>query len=284
MSSFKLDTLSGLLCAIAERFETLQLLGQTVVVESLYCPRCSGHRRMTLRLVTYLGDILKPRYLPQGKAKAAAAGIPQAMSKEDEVESVLINLRRGVAPLLFTYTCVQCECLFTGVVYKGQHAEELALFSNSPAGIATANTPEPVAYYLDQAARCQSVGALSASVVMYRAALENILELAGYNERMLGPKLRALEEDLKNKAARVPGWAGRVDPVYLESIKKLGDGAIHSNGGDISLQGNLDGALVNELQVALEEILDHAYEKPLVEAARLQRLKAAAAALTPKKK
>ena len=48
----------------------------------------------------------------------------------------------------------------------------------------TASTPPEVAYYLDQAARSQAVVAFTATVVMYRAALEHLRLEQGYDQKM----------------------------------------------------------------------------------------------------
>jgi hypothetical protein len=86
-------------------------------------------------------------------------------------------------------------------------------------GLSTPNTPPPVAYYLDQAHRARSVGALSAAAAMYRAALDQILFEQGFTEGTLGPKIGALEK-------ANPRWLANLDPAYLTVIKQIGDGAI----------------------------------------------------------
>ncbi|WP_158616544.1 DUF4145 domain-containing protein [Corallococcus sp. CA054B] len=184
-----------------------------------------------------------------------------------------------MSPFLFTYVCLQCECLFTGVVYSGPEKDELALFSKSPGGIATAHTPKAVAYYLDQAARCQSVGALSAAMAMYRASLEHILGLAGF-KGMLHAKVQALVAAIKDGSA--PEWSKRLDVAYLNCIKEIGNAAIHTNGGDISVQEHISAELVALIQVTIEAIIDRAYEEPAKDKARLEQMQAVAAAV-PKK-
>ncbi|RYY92867.1 MAG: DUF4145 domain-containing protein [Chitinophagaceae bacterium] len=283
MGTFELNTLDGLRRTIAENFWSLRT-GTSVAVGTLYCPCCSDQRKMNFKMLWHVATAFSHGPNPQRKHPYSDPSYRGEMSDDELVAEALEHLTQGMAPSLFTYSCVQCETLFSGVVYDGPDGEELALFSKVPGGIATKNTPPAVAYYLDQASRCRSVGALSAAMSMYRAALEQMLECAGYNESMLGNKLRALEEDIKKGAVRTPGWAKKIDRAYLESIKKLGDGSIHSNGGDIAIQGNITEDVLNEAQVAFEEILEHAYEGPLREAARMQRLKAAAAAVSPKKK
>ena len=56
---------------------------------------------------------------------------------------------------------------------------------NRTGGLAMPNTPEGVAFYLDQAAKSHSVGANSAAIAMYRGALEHLLFQQGYKTGML---------------------------------------------------------------------------------------------------
>jgi hypothetical protein len=81
--------------------------------------------------------------------------------------------RAGSRALLFK--CLQCGTESTALLFEGPNGYELAVFPKVHGGLSTPHTPQPVAYYLDQAKRAQSVGANSAAVAMYRSALEHLL-------------------------------------------------------------------------------------------------------------
>jgi hypothetical protein len=105
-------------------------------------------------------------------------------------------------------------------------------------GIASANTPEGVAFYLDQAARCHNISANSAAITMFRSALEWLLEDGGFTEKMIGPKLAALDKAIAEGTA--PSWVNEIGPEYLKVIQDLGNTATHTNGGDLTKQGAFD--------------------------------------------
>ena len=135
-------------------------------------------------------------------------------------------------PVLATLTCVQCDTIFTAVLYQSPEGKGLAILPSTYGGLTTPHTPAGVAYYLDQAQRSQSVGANSAAVAMFRAALDHLLFEQGFKKGMCGQKLAELEGAVKAGAA--PKWANELDAEFLTVMKQLGDGAIHPNDGKIS--------------------------------------------------
>ena len=102
------------------------------------------------------------------------------------------------APMLVTMTCVQCDTLFTGLVYVGPDGKNLAVLPSTYGGLTTPHTPTGVAYYLDQAQRSRSVGANSAAVTMFRAAFDHLLFEQGFQKGMCGQKLAELEASCKS--------------------------------------------------------------------------------------
>jgi hypothetical protein len=172
----------------------------------------------------------------------------------------------GAIPALFVATCLQCRQSITILVSEGPGGPEVVALPTTYGGLSTPNTPEPVAFYLDQAQRCQSVGALSATVAMYRAALEQLLYEQGYRDGMLKKKIDDLITD-----TNAPCWRDQLDPAFLEAMKDLGNAAIHPNDGDISKQAALHAGLLREVRALFEELLEEAYE---VEKRRANRLKA----------
>ena len=179
--------------------------------------------------------------------------------------------------LLVLLHCVQCDATFTAVTFNGIQGEELAIFPSVPGGLSTPNTPPGVSYYLDQASRAQSVGARSAAVAMYRAALEHLLHDQGYTKGMLHQKITALENDVQS--GQGPAWARTLDPAYLVAIKELGNASIHTNDGDITVQAELDNHVLELMSETFAELLHTTYEEPLAKAARLQAMQAKVAKL-----
>lgn len=151
---------------------------------------------------------------------------------------------------------------------------ELAALPESYGGLATPNTPPPVAYYLDQAHRARSVGARSAAAAMYRAALEQVLFEQGFTEGTLGHKINALLDD-----DEPPVWVSELDSEYLTVIKIIGDGAIHANDGDVEKQKEIDFAAVLAVDALFAEILDVIYERTHERRERLASLKGVAGVL-----
>ena len=184
------------------------------------------------------------------------------------------RLERVLAPSLFRFTCVQCDALFTALIYLGPDGPALAVFPSVRGGLTTPRTPKSVAYYLDQAHRAQSVGAYSAALAMFRSALEHLLYEQGYTQRMLGPKLRQLGVAVEDGTA--PKWAKELNPAFLAVLKELGDGAIHPNDGDIGTQEAADSTLVALVTQTFQHLLVKVYEEAAREQRALEALQASA--------
>ena len=112
---------------------------------------------------------------------------------------------------------------------------------------------------------------------MFRAALELLLLDQGYKDRMLGPKLQALEKDIT--AGKAPKWALDLDTAFLRVIKDLGNASIHAETTDVSKQGQFDSDLYMRVAQTFQELLDLIYEDPLRKANRLSALQATSASL-----
>lgn len=95
---------------------------------------------------------------------------------------------------------------------------------------------------------------------------------------MCGPKIAALETDIKS--GKAPKWAMEADPEVMRAISQLGNGVLHTNGGDITLQENATPELLDVIALAVEELLDLVYERPAQVQARKAALQAAAAKMT----
>jgi hypothetical protein len=219
----------------------------------IYCPRCGAMRRMDVKVLY-------------------SAGVFEEASKPAYREGPRPDYAKALVPSLFEYRCVQCETLFTAVICAGPNGKPLYLVVPSrEGGLATPNTPKGVAFYLDQAHRASMTGAWSATMAMYRAALDHLLHEKGYVKGMTGQKLADLEADLAKGAAKA-AWAKDIDPAFLAAIKNLGSGAIHTNDGEIAQQAVLDEQLFASVTAAFVEILDAVYERPVQRAARLKAM------------
>jgi hypothetical protein len=109
---------------------------------------------------------------------------------------------------------------------------------------------------------------------MYRAALDQLLFHEGFANGTLGVKIR----DLK-AADPVPDWFRDLDPLYLDVINSIGNGAIHPNDGDIERQKVIDRRITEAVDALFTEILDLVYERPEEHRARLSAVRDAAAHL-----
>lgn len=164
-----------------------------------------------------------------------------------------------VTPSVHLMTCLQCSTLFTALLFAGPQGTELAVFPSKPGGLATKNTPAAVGYYLDQAWRCQSVGALSAAVVMYRSALEHLLREQGYAKGNLYERIEKVGADADAKTG--PDWVRSTPQEILHALRELGNGAVHTNDGDISKQATFDAGLLAILNVVIRGLLEEVYER-----------------------
>lgn len=173
-------------------------------------------------------------------------------------------------PCFVRGTCVQCKTIKYYLAYFGKAEECLSVISTTNSGFSTEHTPECVKFYLDQAYRSQCNGANSAAMVMYRAALEWILYEQGFHDGMLDKKINDLATALATEKA--PKWANDLDPEFLKAIKKIGNGAIHTNSGDISKQASLDNDAVKVMSCVFAEILNLIYERPALQKKQLEQL------------
>jgi hypothetical protein len=174
--------------------------------------------------------------------------------------------------------CYQCGTEFTLLRYLGAEGQpQLIVGSASKVGLSTPLTPLAVRYYLDQAYKAQCSGAYSAACAMFRSALEHLLHEQGFSDGMLDQKLKTLDGAIKSGTA--PVWAKELDTEYLQVMKALGNGAIHTNGGDISKQDVIDGNLVGAIKQVFHALLQVVYELPEKKKQNLADLKAKAAVL-----
>jgi hypothetical protein len=265
------DNLDGFLKAIHENAQieksalgtdpkTHEAIATTVkcftnFIDELFCPECGDIFRCQLENISINSFLCHTTYKLSGK-------------KEEKITSL---------PVIYKATCFQCDSETLLVLYQGPESLELAVLHDTYGGCVTKNTPGEVKYYIDQAYRSRSVGALSAAMAMYRSALEWVLYEQGYKVRMLGQQITALEKTVADGTA--PQWAREIAPNFLEAIKDIGNGAMHTNEGDITKQSELDKELIETIDIVFSELLDKIYEQPTRSAANLAKLQAVASKL-----
>lgn len=152
-----------------------------------------------------------------------------------------------------TYACVNCLRHYWAYFHRTQE-DDLALRvlpSHQPM-LSTANTPEAVAYYLEQAYLAQLVGAHSAAMGMYRSALDNFLDGNGKLEK----RIEDLAKQVENGSA--PRWARTLNARILTLIKEIGDTHMHANA--LTDLQNLNTDKLHRVQALMSHLLKQKYE------------------------
>ncbi|MGC5773624.1 DUF4145 domain-containing protein [Paenibacillus pabuli] len=218
--------------------------------EDIHCSKCSDIRKNEIEPL-YLNDNFNETYFGQLKLRYKQLGKNDIDEYEESVNKLL-------SPSFWQSKCLQCNSKSHIVIHEGPQGQEFLILPSSFGGLSTPNTPKNVSFYLDQANRSHILGANSAAMAMYRAAIEHILVEQGYTRRMLGNKIQDLLMDVANEEA--PSWAYEVDAEFLQYIKKLGDSAIHANDGEIEQQIHLDNELIKNVKTVISFLLFSIYE------------------------
>ena len=179
-------------------------------------------------------------------------------------------------PSLLRYICGACESIYFPLLFFGAKGLTLLIASQVGTGIQCEVAPAGVNYYLDQAAKCESTGALSAAVGMYRVALECFLYDQGFKKGMIGKKLQALER--RARRADAADWMRNLDSEMMKVLNRLGNAAMHYD-GDIAAQAILDKDTLIAVRDTFAWILGAAYEEPLKRKAAAAKIQAALTAM-----
>lgn len=214
-------------------------------IDEQFCPHCGAIRKCELTNITYDN---RYRYTTDKEIK------------------FISNL-----PYVYKTRCLQCDHEAILIIYAVEKEIKMAVLHDTYSGCITPNTPTEVKYYIDQAFRARSMGAYSAAMAMYRSALEWIMYGQGYTDGMLGKKIDDLQNDISKGTA--PKWAVEVNVDFLNAIKEIGNGAMHTNKGDITKQKEIDKDLIEIVDVVFAELLDKIYEQPSRSNTNLNRLK-----------
>lgn len=209
----------------------------------LFCPKCGERRKCFVEIAGYPCGIVKNE-------------------KKEELKKL---------PVVYRAKCFQCDKEAILVLYEGPEKIELAILRNTYGGGVTENTPDEVKYYIDQANRSRMMGALSASMAMYRSALEWLLYEQGYVEGMLGKKIDKMEDDIKNGEG--PNWTKMLSAEMITAIKNIGNSSMHTNNGEISKQKVISKELLEVVDIVFAELLDIIYEAPKKRETALEKLK-----------
>lgn len=242
--------------ATSENVNMTQVMSFHDFTDELFCPKCGAARRCKLEHLQFFDPHHSSNYF---------SSFRKLLKKDAPDEFEFDSL-----PVIYESTCLQCTSKTLLIVYQGPTSLELAVLHDTYGGCVTANTPEEVKYYIDQAYRARSVGALSAAMSMYRSALEWVLFQQGFTKGMLGQKISDLENAIKDDKA--PKWAKEINPAFLKAIKNIGNGAMHTNGGDIKQQSEIDKDLIEVVDVVFSELLDKIYEQPVRSGNNLSKL------------
>ncbi len=162
----------------------------------------------------------------------------------------------AVRPAALRLHCVNCPTRFSIFVYMGAKGPDIATFPDRKGGLATPNTPEIVAYFANQAYLAQSVRAYSASLAMYRTALDKILSPFGA-KKSLKQKIEKLEAQYGETGQ--PRWVRSLTPEALTLLKEIADSQMHA--ADVVKEEALESDFLHNVQVIFSFLLFKIYEE-----------------------
>ncbi|MCC7406978.1 MAG: DUF4145 domain-containing protein [Phycisphaeraceae bacterium] len=216
-----------------------------------FCSECWDERKALLRVLYAPEDAMQKMF---GLGRAIGRNKVQ---KEDCIQQVMLE----IVPTMFIVCCAYCTREHLGILLDIDGRPSLVVYPVGTHGFSTEHTPLHVQYYLDQAVRASSAGAMSAAVVMYRSAIEGILHDQGYREDKLYDQIGHLRDDmLKGKA---PTWAQYIGEPFLDALRDCGNAAVHANEGNIEIQSAFDVEFVTLLNKTLQAWLYAIYEEPI---------------------
>ena len=131
-----------------------------------FCPHCGDERKMEIKLKHFDDDRNPYRYsmgAPHGTI------YPNNLNSTKEKKSIAISK----FPIILKCTCLQCNSQVITLIYLDANQKlKYAFLYDAYTGAITPNTPDEIKYYLTEAFKCRAIGAYSATVAMYRSALE----------------------------------------------------------------------------------------------------------------
>lgn len=238
----------------------------------MFCPPCQQPRRMkiTARVKSGIAARLYEFKYPQQRTSIENIGMFTTTTSHVQSRDKNVLDLYGAEPSLFWLQCVQCKSHYSALIYKGPKGASLAIFPEEHGGLSSLHTPKNVAYYLDEAYKAQCGGAVTAAILMYRAALEQLLTEQGFTTNNCANKIKDLEARIA--AGTAPGWTRDFDTQFFKVIKDLGNDSIHVNSGDTDDLAALDSALLADIHTVFTTLLDEVYERPARKAQKLKAL------------
>jgi len=211
--------------------------------DRLYCPACAKDRKVEIKILVHTGPLTR---LARNKPKSTKQFIDSS----------------EYGPSLLVFTCKQCElklnCFILDESFDAKQITKMMLFPSKAGGLSTLHTPAEVKHFVDEAYKCQNVGANGAAVEMYRVALEQLLHEQGYETGLLNAKIKTLEEERASGKAKP--WAMDLDIDMLHVLRKLGNQVAHPN-NDAALSAIDVNALIG-VQEIFQFLLADIYERP----------------------
>lgn len=171
---------------------------------------------------------------------------------------------------LYQLSCTTCTGkghLLVHVI-AGQQASLIFFYKGS--SIASKHSPDSVRYFLEQASSCNQIKAYSATLAMYRAALDAVLFDQGFKKGMVGEKIGVLEKQIQNKSA--PHWAGNINLDFLRVIKDLANSSLHISKDDLTEEKKISAVDISLVEKAFAKLLYEVYERQAEENAELAAL------------
>ena len=176
-------------------------------------------------------------------------------------------------PWFFEATCSKCQENANIIIYQSSNDIQIAVVYSANAGYVPINAPDGVKYYIDQVYKARSAGAFSASMAMYRAALECIFVEQNFVNGTIKEKIKRLEDLIAER--RGPDWISSVNPSILKYINIIANNAIHVN-TDIDSQKLIDEDLLQVIDNVFAELLDKIYSQQIKNRNNLDVLKSKA--------
>lgn len=202
-----------------------------------------------------------------------ALGLP-FLRKPDTISAETLS------PAMFALQCLICSTPYIAVIYPGESGTALAMLPGARGSETLPGVPAEVLMYLRQALLCRLVGAHTAALSMFRAALEAFLCDQGFvADFNLSKKIKAFQ-DAASATAEKP-WMRHVTPDMFDALKQLGDWATHSDRGkfDASKHAIMDEKLSAAAATIFHFMLQQAYVAPAELAQRLAQVSASVNAL-----
>lgn len=217
-----------------------------VSIDKVYCPVCAKDRSVKVNVLVHTGPLTR-----------------LARSKPNSSKYLIDTSEFG--PSLIVFTCEQCalnlNCLVFDESVGGLSSTKLMVFPSEAGGLSTEHTPEEIKHFVDEAYKCQCVGANGAAIEMCRVALEQLLHEQGYKDGMLNKMIEALEAD--QKAGGGKSWATDLDVDMLHVLRKLGNVVAHPD--DVTALRAFDTDTIIGLQEVFQFLLADIYELPFAQ-------------------